>query len=78
MIGRITILLVASIICLLWLSLTAHSKIRAKPEIKQAWQELQSQHRRVQYDPFHEIWLFHVAEEIAYQPVEDNKDEDPE
>jgi DNA-binding XRE family transcriptional regulator len=55
----------------------ALAKIRKKPGIKEAWEDMKSTHKRVSYDPFHEIWLFAVAENIAYQPVEEEeKDED--
>jgi DNA-binding XRE family transcriptional regulator len=40
-------------------------KLRAKPELKKAWADLLASRPRVQYDPFHEIWLFQVAETIA-------------
>lgn len=55
----------------------ALAKIRRKPEIKQAWQELKSYYRRVQYDPFHEIWLFQVAEKIGSQSVDSDNETEP-
>lgn len=39
----------------------AIAKIKKNPEIKKIWRELQAHFKRMQYDPFHEIWLFDVA-----------------
>jgi len=39
----------------------ALAKLRAKPELKQAWLELLSCHQRFTYDPFQEVWLFSVS-----------------
>lgn len=38
----------------------ALAKLRAKPELKQAWLELLSCHQRFTYDPFQEVWLYSV------------------
>jgi len=55
----------------------ALAKIRNRPDLKQAWKEmLTEQRKRCHYDPFHEIWLFSVAENIAYAPVEKDEDEE--
>lgn len=53
----------------------ALEKLRKKPGMKEAWKDLQGTRQRVSYDPFHEIWLFNVAETIAYQPVETEEPE---
>lgn len=55
----------------------ALAKLRKKPELKKAWGEMLMRKSRLQYDPFHEIWLYQVADKITYQPVEENN-EDPE
>lgn len=54
-------------------------KLRAKPELKRAWANLLANRPRVQYDPFHEIWLFQVAETIASNhrhAVDENEEEE--
>ena len=41
----------------------ALSKLRSKPQLKDAWRELLSCHERLSYDPFHQVWLFSVQSE---------------
>lgn len=48
----------------------ALAKLRKKPELKQAWAELLADRKRITYDPFHEIWLFSVAENIVCQSAD--------
>lgn len=43
----------------------ALAKLRKKPELKKAWMELLTHKKRATYDPYHEIWLFAVGENIA-------------
>jgi DNA-binding XRE family transcriptional regulator len=43
----------------------ALSKLRKKPELKKAWMELLTHKKRATYDPYHEIWLYAVGENIA-------------
>jgi len=43
----------------------ALKKLRAKPELLKTWREMLLQRSRLSYDPFHEIWLFSVADELS-------------
>jgi len=42
----------------------ALKKLRAKPDLKEAWLDLLTHKKRAAFDPFHEIWLFSVQEAI--------------
>lgn len=39
-------------------------KLKRNPALAEMWRDLIADRKPVRYDPFHEIWLFHVAEEI--------------
>lgn len=57
----------------------ALAKLRKKPELKQAWMDLLQHRPRVAYDPFHEVWLFSVAESLATHPeTQDDNPNDPD
>lgn len=40
----------------------ALKKMRERPDLIEAWRQMQKDMDRVKYDPFHEVWLFSVGE----------------
>lgn len=46
------------------IEIAALKKLRSKPDLKEAWLDLLTHKKRAAFDPFHEIWLFSVQENI--------------
>lgn len=42
---------------------SALKKMSEKPELKDAWNEMRRKLDRIQFDPFHEVWLYSVGDQ---------------
>jgi transcriptional regulator with XRE-family HTH domain len=49
----------------------ALAKLKKRPALMKEWAEMLAHEARHHYDPFHECWLFQVAEEVANPYVEE-------
>lgn len=49
----------------------ALAKLKRRPALMREWAEMLAHEARHHYDPFHECWLFKVAEEVAHPYIEE-------
>lgn len=49
-------------------------KLKRNPKMADAWRDLIADHKPGLYDPFHEVWLYHVAEEIHQRGATDHEE----